>query len=138
MARAFWLVKSEPTVYSWERFAKDKRTVWDGIRSFEARNNLRAMKQGDLVFFYHSNQGKEIVGVASVASEASPEDTTEGDWSVVELACKKPLTRPVTLAQIKADKRLADFGLVRRSRLSVVSATEPEFLHILSLSGTKL
>ncbi len=138
MAKAYWLVKSEPAVYPWTRFVQDKRTVWDGIRSFEARNNLRAMKQGDLVLFYHSNQGKEIVGIASVASEARPEATSEGDWSVVELAVKKPLAKPVTLAQVKADKKLVAFGLVRRSRLSVVAASEPEFLHILALSGTKL
>lgn len=139
MAKGFWLVKSEPSVYPWSRFVAEKRTVWDGIRSFEARNNLRAMKQGDLVLFYHSNEGKEVVGLASVAAEATPEKTKdEGDWSVVELACKKPLAKPVTLAQIKAEKKLAGFGLVKKSRLSVVPATQAEFDLILSLSGTKL
>jgi predicted RNA-binding protein with PUA-like domain len=139
MAQGFWLVKSEPSVYSWQRFVKDKRTVWDGIRSFEARNNLRAMKKGDLVLFYHSNEGKEIVGLATVSAEATPEQTKdEGDWSVVELTCRKALAKPVTLAQIKATKKLSGFGLVRKSRLSVVPASEAELNVILSLAETKL
>jgi predicted RNA-binding protein with PUA-like domain len=139
MPKQFWLVKSEPSVYPWERFVKEKSTVWDGIRSFEARNNLRAMKKGDLVLYYHSNEGKEVVGIATVAAEATPEKTEdEGDWSAVELTCKKPLSQPVTLAQIKAEKALAAFGLVKKSRLSVVPATEAEFNLILGLSRTKL
>jgi predicted RNA-binding protein with PUA-like domain len=139
MAKQYWLVKSEPSVYPWERFVKEKSTVWDGIRSFEARNNLRAMKKGDLVLYYHSNEGKEVVGLATVSAEATPEKTKdEGDWSVVELTCKKALTKPVTLAQIKAEKKLAGFGLVKKSRLSVVPASEAEFKLILGLSGTKL
>jgi predicted RNA-binding protein with PUA-like domain len=138
MAKAFWLVKSEPSVYPWERFVKEKRTTWDGVRSFEARNNLRAMKKGDLVLFYHSNEGKEVVGLATVSAEATPEKTSdEGDWSVVELTVKKTLARPVTLAQIKAEKKLANFGLVKKSRLSVVPATSDDFELILELSGTK-
>jgi len=139
MAKAYWLVKSEPSVYPWQRFVKEKRTVWDGIRSFEARNNLRAMKKGDLVLFYHSNEGKEIVGLATVAAEATPEKTSdEGEWSVVELTCKKPLEKPVTLAQIKANKKLSGFGLVKKSRLSVVPASEAEFNLILGMSGTSV
>lgn len=139
MAKGFWLVKSEPSVYPWERFVKEKRTTWDGVRSFEARNNLRAMKKGDLVLFYHSNEGKEVVGLATVSAEATPEKTSdEGEWSVVELSAKKTLARPVTLAQIKAEKKLAGFGLVKKSRLSVVPATPAEFELILELSGTKL
>jgi predicted RNA-binding protein with PUA-like domain len=139
MAKGYWLVKSEPSVYAWERFLKEKRTQWDGVRSFEARNNLRAMKKGDLVLFYHSNEGKEVVGLATVSAEATPEKTTDdGEWSVVELTAKKALTQPVTLAQIKAEKKLAGFGLVKKSRLSVVPATEAEFELILALSGTKL
>jgi len=138
MAQGFWLVKSEPSVYSWQRFVKEKRAVWDGVRSFEARNNLRAMKKGDLVLFYHSGEGKEVVGVASVSAEATPEKTSdEGDWSVVELSCKQALKEPVSLARIKAEKKLSGFGLVRKSRLSVVPASEAEFNLILSLSGTK-
>lgn len=139
MAKGFWLVKSEPSVYPWERFVKEKRTTWDGVRSFEARNNLRAMKKGDLVLFYHSNEGKEVVGLAQVSAEATAEKTSdEGDWSVVELSAKKTLTRPVTLAQIKGEKKLASFGLVKKSRLSVVPASTEDFELILALSGTKL
>jgi predicted RNA-binding protein with PUA-like domain len=139
MAKGFWLVKSEPSVYPWERFVKEKRTIWDGVRSFEARNNLRAMKQGDPVLFYHSNEGKEVVGLATVTAEATPEKTSDdGEWSVVELSAKKPLGKPVTLAQIKSEKKLAGFGLVKKSRLSVVPATAAEFELILALSGTKL
>ena len=139
MAKGFWLVKSEPSVYPWERFVKEKRTVWDGVRSFEARNNLRAMKKGDKVLFYHSNEGKEVVGLATVTAEATPEQTTdEGEWSVVELSAKKTLSKSVTLAQIKGEKKLASFGLVKKSRLSVVPATPEEFELILALSGTKL
>lgn len=138
MAKAYWLVKSEPSVYPWERFVKEKRTLWDGVRSFEARNNLRAMKKGDPVLFYHSNEGKEIVGLASVSVEATPEKTDdEGEWSVVELTAKKTLVRPVTLAQIKAEKKLAGFGLVKKSRLSVVPATPAEFELLLAMAGTK-
>ncbi len=137
MAKGYWLVKSEPSVYPWQRFVKDRRTVWDGIRSFEARNNLRAMKKGDLVLFYHSNEGKEIVGLATVSAEATPEQTKdEGEWSVVELSYEKALVRAVTLAQIKATKKLSGFGLVKKSRLSVVPASEAEFNLILEMSGT--
>jgi len=139
MAKGYWLVKSEPSVYPWEQLVKDKRTLWDGVRSFEARNNLRAMKKGDLVLFYHSNEGKQIVGLATVSAEAVAEKTSdEGEWSAVELAAKKPLANPVTLAQIKGEKKLAGFGLVKKSRLSVVPASEAEFELILTLSGTKL
>jgi predicted RNA-binding protein with PUA-like domain len=139
MAKGYWLVKSEPSVYPWEQLVKDKRTLWDGVRSFEARNNLRAMKKGDLVLFYHSNEGKEIVGLATVSAEAVPEQTSdEGEWSAVELSAKKALARPVTLAQVKAEKKLASFGLVKKSRLSVVPASEADFELILALSGTKL
>src|SRR5258705_8854254 len=139
MAKGYWLVKSEPSVYPWERFVKEKRTTWDGVRSFEARNNLRAMKKGDLVLFYHSNEGKQVVGLASVSAEATPEQTSDdGEWSVVELSAKKTLSKPGTLAQIKAEKKLAGFGLVKKSRLSVLPASEAEFGLILGLSGTKL
>lgn len=138
MAQGYWLVKSEPSVYPWQQLVKDKRTLWDGVRSFEARNNLRAMKKGDLVLFYHSNEGKEVVGLASVSAEAVAEQTDdEGEWSAVELAAKKPLARPVSLAQIKAEKKLSSFGLVKKSRLSVVPASEAEFELILAMSGTK-
>ena len=134
-----WLVKSEPSVYPWQKLTTDKKAVWDGVRNFEARNNLRAMKKGDLVFFYHSNEGKEIVGIATVAKEAYADPTaTEGDWSVVELTPKKPLKTPVTLAQVKADKKLAAFALVKKSRISVIPVTPTEFTYILELANTKL
>ena len=139
MKAAHWLVKSEPSTYSWQRFNTEKKAVWDGVRNFEARNNLRAMKKGDLVLFYHSNEGKEVVGIASVAKEAYADPTaTEGDWSVVELTPKKALSVPVTLAQCKADKKLAQFGLVKKSRISVVPATPEEFARVLELGKTKL
>jgi predicted RNA-binding protein with PUA-like domain len=138
MAKGFWLVKSEPSVYPWQKFEQDKRTLWDGVRSFEARNNLRAMKKGDLVLFYHSNEGKEVVGLATVSAEATPEKTKdEGEWSAVELSFKKPLSKPVSLARIKGEKKLAGFGLVKKSRLSVVPASPEEFELIMSLSETK-
>ena len=139
MAKGYFLVKSEPNVYPWQKLYTDKKAVWDGVRSFEARNNLRAMKKGDLVLFYHSNIGKEIVGVATVSNEAYADPTaTEGDWSAVELAPKKALSEAVTLAQIKADKKLSEIALIKRSRLSVVSIRPAEFEHILTLGKTKL
>jgi predicted RNA-binding protein with PUA-like domain len=134
-----WLVKSEPFKYSWQKFVADKKAVWDGVRNFEARNNLRAMKKGDLVLFYHSSEGKEVVGIAQVAKEAYPDPTaTEGDWSAVELTPKKALSEPVSLAQVKADKQLAAFALVRKARISVISATPAEFARVLELGKTKL
>jgi len=139
MAPSHWLVKSEPSTYSWQKFTVEKKAVWDGVRNFEARNNLRAMKKGDLVLFYHSNEGKEVVGIASVAKEAYADPTaSEGDWSVVELTPKKALSVPVTLAQCKADKQLAQFALVKKSRISVVPATPEEFARVLELGKTKL
>jgi predicted RNA-binding protein with PUA-like domain len=138
MATQYWLVKSEPFKYSWAQLQKDKRTRWDGVRSFEARNNLRAMKKDDLVLFYHSNEGKEVVGIAKVLKEAYADPSAEdGDWSAVDLAPYKALTQPVTLATIRADPKLADFALLRRSRLSVVPATKAEFERILGLAKTK-
>jgi len=139
MAKSYWLAKSEPFKYPWAQLVADKNTVWEGVRNFEARNNLRGMKKGDLVLFYHSSEGKEIVGIAKVAKEAYPDATAEdGDWSVVELAPVKALKQPVTLAAIKADEQLADMMLLRRSRLSVVPVTAAEFERILALSATKL
>ena len=139
MATQHWLVKSEPDVYAWEKFKTEKRAVWDGVRNFTARNNLRAMKKGDLVLFYHSNEGKEVVGIASVAKVAYPDPTaTEGDWSAVEITPKKALKVPVTLARIKADKQLEGFALIKLSRLSVVPATPAQFARVLELGETTL
>ena len=133
-----WLVKSEPFKYSWEQFVKDKKAVWDGVRNYAARNNMRAMKKGDLLFFYHSNEGLEIVGIAKVVKEAYQDPTTEDTaWSVVEIAPFKKLKKSVTLAQIKADKQLANMQIIKLSRLSVSAVTQAEFDRILALSETK-
>jgi predicted RNA-binding protein with PUA-like domain len=139
MPSAHWLAKSEPSKYSWDDLVRDKRTTWDGVRSFEARNNLRAMKKGDSVLFYHSNEGKEVVGVAKVMREAYPDPSAPGeDWSVVDLAPLKKLRAAVSLAAIKSDAALATMALLRRSRLSVVPVTPAEFARILELAETKL
>ena len=134
----YWLVKSEPFKYSWEQFEKDKTTFWDGVRNYQARNNLREMKKGDLVLWYHSNEGKEIVGIAKVVKESYQDPTTEDpNWVVVDLKCFKKLKKTVTLEQIKADKRLSNMGLVRQGRLSVSSVTLAEFDTIIALSEEK-
>jgi predicted RNA-binding protein with PUA-like domain len=132
----YWLVKSEPFKYSWEQFVKDKKTFWDGVRNYAARNNLKAMAKGDHVFFYHSNEGLEIVGIAEVAKEAYQDPTTDDpNWVVVELKPVKKLPKPVTLAAIKQEKALADMQLVRLSRLSVAAITEAEYKHVLKMGG---
>src|ERR1700744_5140989 len=113
----YWLVKSEPFKYSWDQFVKDKKTFWDGVRNYAARNNLQAMKKGDHVFFYHSNEGLCIVGIAKVIKESYP-DPTDEKWVAVDIAPVETLKKPVTLAQIKADKKLSDMALVRIGRLS--------------------
>ena len=134
----YWLAKSEPEAYSWETFVKDGRTAWTGIRNFAARLNLRAMKKGDLVFYYHSNTGKDIVGLARVEKEAYPDPTaTEGDWSCVDLAAVKPLKKPINLEALKADKVLKDMKLVKISRLSVSPVTKEEYSRIMELTGTR-
>src|SRR6478609_11818356 len=116
----YWLIKSEPFKYSWEQFEKDKETFWDGVRNYAARNNLRSMKKGDLAFWYHSNEGMEIVAIAKVTKEAYQDPTTDNPaWLVVDFKPLKKLKKPVSLAQIKADKRLANMDLVRLGRLSV-------------------
>lgn len=132
-----WLVKSEPFKYSWDQLVKDKKAVWDGVRNYAARNNMRAMKKGDLVFFYHSNEGLEIVGIAKVLKEHYQDPTTKEDWSVVELAPFKSLKKPVSLETIKKDKKLAAMQIVKLSRLSVSAVTADEFNHILAISETK-
>jgi predicted RNA-binding protein with PUA-like domain len=133
-----WLVKSEPFKYSWDKFVKDKKAVWDGVRNYAARNNMRAMKKGDLVLFYHSNEGLDIVGIAKVVKEAYQDPTTEDTaWSVVEIAPFKKLKRSVTLAEIKADKKLEGIELVRLSRLSVATIKPHEFDRIIELSESK-
>ncbi len=132
----YWLVKQEPEDYSWADLNKDGRTAWTGVRNFQARNNLRTMKKGDLVLFYHSVTEKQIVGVAKVEKEAYPDPTAEeGDWAAVELVPYKTLKEPVTLETIKADKILKDMRLVRQSLLSVTSVSEKQFDRVLQLGG---
>ncbi|MBL0334405.1 MAG: EVE domain-containing protein [Chitinophagaceae bacterium] len=132
---AYWLVKSEPSVYSWDQFVKDGQTCWSGVRNYAARLHLRAMKKGDLAFFYHSNEGTEIVGIATIIKEHYPDPTTDDDrWVAVDLKPVKPLKKPITLDAIKKDKRLANMALIRISRLSVQPVTEEEYAIILGMS----
>ena len=138
MAKNHWLVKSEPESYSWSDLVKDGATAWTGVRNFQARNNLRAMKKGDFVLFYHSVEGKEAVGLAKVTREAFADPTAkEGDWSAVEIAPVKVLAKPVTLETIKTDKILKEMFLVRNGRISVSPVTEPQFERLMTLAGTK-
>ena len=135
---AYWLVKSEPSTYSWDQLVKDKKTTWDGIRNFAARNHLKAMKKGDEVFFYHSNEGVEIVGIATVSKEFFQDPGTDDtNWVAVELKPHKKLKKPVPLSIIKSDKRLAQMALVRIGRLSVQPVSPEEYDIILELSGDK-
>lgn len=132
----YWLVKSEPFKYSWGQLEKDGQTFWDGVRNYQARNNLKAMQQGDLVLFYHSNEGLEVVGIAQVVKEHYQDPTTEdARWVVVDLAPYKKLKNPVMLEQIKADDRLQQIALVRQGRLSVMPLQKEEFDVILELSA---
>ena len=132
---AYWLIKSEPFKYSWEQFEKDGKTHWDGVRNYAARLNLRAMKTGDLAFFYHSNEGKEIVGIAKIITEAYQDPTTTDDWSVVDVAPVRKLNKPVTLAEIKNEQSLSQMALMRLSRLSVQPVKEEEWEIVLFLAG---
>lgn len=130
----YWLIKSEPFKYSWEQFVQDGKTFWDGVRNYGARNNLKAMKKGDHVLFYHSNEGLAIVGIAKVLREAYQDPTTvDANWVAVDLRPIKAMTRPVTLAQIKAQPLLRNMDLVRLSRLSVGTVKENEYRKILTM-----
>jgi predicted RNA-binding protein with PUA-like domain len=131
---AYWLIKSEPFKYSWDQFQQDGSTFWDGVRNYAARLNLRAMRKGDEAFFYHSNEGKEIVGIAMVLKEAYQDPTTTEDWSVVDLAPVRALPNPVSLSRIKSDPALQHMALLRLSRLSVQPVTPEEWAYIISLS----
>jgi predicted RNA-binding protein with PUA-like domain len=134
---AYWLVKSEPFKYSWDQFVADKKTFWDGVRNYAARNNLKAMKKGEEIFFYHSNEGLEIVGIAKVVKEFYQDPTTEEDaWVVVDLAPVRKLKKPVTLAQIKANKSLANMAILKLGRLSVTPVTAEEWEEILLLANS--
>jgi len=132
----FWLVKQEPSSYSWSDFVADGETSWTGVRNFAARNNLRKMRKADAVLFYHSGEEKAVVGIAKVVRTAYPDKTAkEGDWSTVDLAAVKPLPQPVTLREIKGNSRLKGIPLVRQSRLSVMPLAEQEFQEIVSMGG---
>jgi predicted RNA-binding protein with PUA-like domain len=135
----YWLVKQEPEDYAWTTFVKDGSAAWTGVRNFQARNNLRAMRKGDPVLYYHSGESKEIVGVACVAKAAYADPTAEeGDWSAVDLTPVKPLAAPVSLATIKTDACLKEMVLVRHSRLSVMPVTKPQFDRVLKLGETRI
>ena len=135
----YWLIKSEPFKYSWDQFVKEGQTFWDGVRNYAARNNLRAMKKGDLVLWYHSNEGLEIVGIAKVVKEAYQDPTSDNEaWVVVDVKPYKKLKTPVSLATIKADERLQQMDLVRLGRLSVQTVKEEEWKIIMEMAGEKL
>jgi predicted RNA-binding protein with PUA-like domain len=135
---AHWLIKSEPFKYSWDQFVKDKVTFWDGVRNYAARNNLRAMKKGDQVFFYHSNEGMEIVGIAKVVKEAYQDPTTPDEaWSVVDFSPVRKIKKPVTLAQVKEEASLQNMALIKLSRLSVQPVTDAEWATVLKMAGEK-
>ncbi|WP_395708448.1 EVE domain-containing protein [Reyranella sp.] len=135
---AHWLIKSEPSAYSWEQLVKDKKTSWTGVRNAQASSNLKAMKVGDRCFFYHSNEGKEIVGIAEVVKAAYPDPTDkEGKAVTVDVKAIEPVKQLVTLAAIKAEPKLKEFGLVRQSRLSVVPVSDEQWKLIMKMSAAK-
>ena len=135
---AYWLIKSEPSAYSFEQLEKDKHTTWDGVRNFAARGHLKSMKKGDQVFFYHSNEGLNIVGIAEITKEQYPDPKTPGEpWIVVDMKPVKKLKKPVSLSSIKEDSRLSEMALVRIGRLSVGPVTEKEWKVIMEMAGEK-
>lgn len=134
----YWLIKSEPSTYPFTQLVKDGKATWDGVRNFEARNNLRAMKPGDLALFYHSNDGKEVVGIAKVSREAYPDPTTKEDWSVVDFVPVKATAQPVTLTTMRQNAKLKNMVLLKKSRLSVSPVTKAEFGTVLELAKTKI
>lgn len=129
----YWLVKTEPGTYSWDDLVRDKKTTWDGVRNFQARNNLKAMKKGDLAFVYHSGEDKAVVGIAEITKEFFP-DPKDKEWAAVEIGHKKKLKNPVTLSSVKANKKLTNMYLVRAARLSVQAVTKEEFGEVIALS----
>lgn len=134
----YWLMKSEPFKYSWQQLVEDKKTFWDGVRNYAARNNMKAMKKGDLVFFYHSNEGKEIVGIAKVVKEFYQDPTIDDDrWVAVDIKAVKPMKTPVSLAMIKAEPKLKEMELVRLMRLSVGKVSKKEFEVVLKMGDVK-
>jgi predicted RNA-binding protein with PUA-like domain len=129
----YWLVKTEPETYSWDDLVRDKKTTWDGVRNFQARNNLKAMKKGDLAFVYHSGEEKSVVGIAEITKEffADPKDK---EWAAIEIGHKRKLKKPVTLSQVKSEKKLTDMYLVRAARLSVQPVKKEEFDLVIEMS----
>jgi predicted RNA-binding protein with PUA-like domain len=139
LARSHWLVKSEPGTYAWDDLVEDGRTRWDGVRNAQARNNLQAMRRGDLALFYHSGEGKQIVGIVEVVAAAYPDPTSSDKrWVAVDLAPVAPLRAPVSLAEVKRDAALAEIALVRQGRLSVMPIEPRAFARILGLGKTRL
>ena len=139
MAKRWWLVKQEPETYSWDTFKSEGETAWTGVRNFQARNHLRSMKKGDLVFYYHTGDEKQVAGVARVGKDPYPDPTAkEGDWVCVDLVPVRALERPVGLDTIKADKVLKEMPLIRQSRLSVMPLTEAQSSRLLELGETKV
>jgi predicted RNA-binding protein with PUA-like domain len=139
MPRRYWLIKSEPSKYSFAQLVRDGQTMWDGVRNYEARNSLRGMKSGDLALFYHSSEDKSVVGVIRIKREAYPDPTApEEDWSVVDVEPVTPVKAPVSLDAIRDDPSLADIALLKRSRLSVVPVSKEHFDRILKLGKTKI
>ena len=137
--KCFWIIKQEPSQYNWKQFEKDRETYWDGVRNYQARNNLKNMKKGDNLLFYHSVVGKEIVGIAEVTREAYPDPTTDDErWVVVDLKPIKPFKVPVTLEEIKAHNELSEIALIKQARLSVMPITKKEFQILLKMGNTKL
>lgn len=133
---AHWLIKSEPSVYSWDQFVKEKQTMWNGVRNYAARNHLKAMKKGDEAFFYHSNEGLEIVGIAKVVKEFYQDPTTDDtNWVVVDFKAHKKIKKPVSLADMKKEKKLANMALLRIGRLSVSPVTDEEWEVIMKMAG---
>ncbi|HIA14819.1 MAG TPA: EVE domain-containing protein [Nitrospirales bacterium] len=136
---AFWLVKSEPSAYSWDEMAKDRRAPWDGVRNYQAANNMKAMKRGDHVLFYHSNTGMEIVGIIKVVKEHYPDPSdASGRFGMVDMQAVTPVKKPVSLKAVKANPALADLPLVRQSRLSVMPVTDREWKILLRMAETTL
>ncbi|MFM7099566.1 MAG: EVE domain-containing protein [Verrucomicrobiota bacterium] len=138
MTRRYWLVKQEPSAYAWSTFVADGSTAWTGVRNFQARNNLRAMQPGDLALYYHSNEGREIIGLAEVQKTAYPDPTaTAGDWSAVDLKPVMPLRNPVALDTLKSDPVTRTMPLIQQSRLSVMPLTPEQFQRVMELGGTR-
>ena len=135
---AFWLVKSEPSTYSWDEMVKDRQASWDGVRNYQASNNMKAMKRGDHAFFYHSNEGLEIVGIVKVVKEYYPDPTDSSDrFGMVDIQAVKSVKKPVSLKAIKANPALAELSLVRQSRLSVMPIRDREWKMLLTMAETK-